>query len=243
MTTLFISDIHIDPERPDITGALLDFLLQEAMHCDALYIIGDLFEAWIGDDDDSPLNQSVIDALRAVTAAGVPLTLMHGNRDFLLGDDFAKQVGGQLIHEDYAMVDLYGSPALIMHGDTLCIDDQDYMAFRSQCRSPQWQAVMLAKPLAERRMIAEQMRQQSKQAMSNKADAIMDVNADEVVKVMQQQQTQLLIHGHTHRPGVHDLEQGQRVVLGDWDEFGWVLRYQPDNRFTLDKFPIASISS
>ena len=237
MTTLFVSDIHIDPARPAITRAFLDFLQREAANCDALYILGDLFEAWIGDDDDSPLNNSIVEALRAISDAGVPLAVMHGNRDFLLGEAFAAQAGCQLLDET-VVVDLYGQPALLMHGDSLCVDDKDYMAFRAQSRHPAWQAGMLAKPLAERRMIAEQMRLQSQQASSNKAESIMDVNADEVIKTMQQHQTPLLIHGHTHRPAIHQLEEGQRVVLGDWETYGWVLRYQTDNSFSLDKFAI-----
>jgi UDP-2,3-diacylglucosamine hydrolase len=241
MTTLFISDLHLDPSRPAVTRAFLQLLTGEARQADALYILGDFFEAWIGDDDDAELNQTIAQAIKALTDSGVPCYLMHGNRDFLIGQQFAAQTGCQLL-SDPSRVELYGKQILLMHGDSLCSDDQEYMAFRAQVRSEPWQQMVLSKSLPERRMLAEQLRATSKDNNSNKAEDIMDVNAAEVVKALETAGTDLLIHGHTHRPAVHTLETShgpaKRVVLGDWLELGWILRYQPDGQYSLDQFAI-----
>lgn len=238
MSTLFISDLHLDPSRPAITLALVDFLAASARKADALYILGDLFEAWIGDDDDADMAQRVVSALRDLTASGVPVYLMHGNRDFLIGQQFCEASGCQLL-ADPAVATLYGRRILLMHGDLLCTDDVRYMEFRAEARSPQWQQAVLSRSLAERRVLAAQLRQDSRQATSNKAEDIMDVNYHEVLRRMDEHKVQLLIHGHTHRPDIHHLDSsGQtytRIVLGDWDQYSWVLEYRPDHEVELIK--------
>ena len=224
--TLFISDLHLDPERPAITALFLDFLASRASGSDALYILGDLFEAWIGDDDTGSLNQAVCDGLKACTVAGTPVFVMRGNRDFLLGSGFAERSASTLL-EDPTRIDLYGSPALLMHGDLLCTDDTEYMAFRKMVRDPGWQRGMLAKPLDERRQMAQAMRASSREQTGGKQESIMDVNSDAVVRLMTENHVQRLIHGHTHRPAIHDMDiaghAAQRIVLGDWYEQGSVL--------------------
>lgn len=226
MTTLFISDLHLDPDRPVITALFLDFLQQRAAGAETLYILGDLFEAWIGDDDDARLGREVAGGLKDLTTQGVPVYLIHGNRDFLVGERFAAASGVHLLPEA-TVIDLYGTPTLIMHGDTLCTDDLTYQAFRAQVRSPQWQAQLLTRPLAERRQIARQLREGSQQATQQKADDITDVNPDEVIRIMREYGVSRLIHGHTHRPAIHNLlidgKPAQRIVLGDWYEQGSVL--------------------
>jgi UDP-2,3-diacylglucosamine hydrolase len=244
MTTLFISDLHLDPSRPAVTRAFLDLLEGDAKQADALYILGDFFEAWIGDDDDAELNQQVSQALKVLTDGGVPCYLMHGNRDFLIGEQFPQQSGCQLI-SDPTVVDLYGKSVLLMHGDSLCTGDQEYIAFRQQVRSPQWQQAVLSRSLEERRIMAQQLRAQSKDSNSNKAEDIMDVTPEEVVQALETANTDLLIHGHTHRPAIHELQtasgEAKRVVLGDWLDFGWVLEYQADNQYQLKKFTIQPV--
>lgn len=238
---LFISDLHLDESRPEHLQALEKLLQQHAGKCDALYVLGDLFETWIGDDDDSVFNLAATAAFRAFSDAGSQLYFMHGNRDFLLGDDFARAAGGELLEEG-TVVDLYGTPTLLMHGDSLCTEDEKYMAFRAQVRNPEWQQMMLAKPLQERRMIAQMMRMQSQQSNANKADNIMDVTPEEVVREMEASGVQQLIHGHTHRPDVHDVPlstgTGQRWVLGDWGDYGWQILITPKAPFALECFPI-----
>jgi len=224
--TLFISDLHLDPERPAITALFLDFLASRALEADAIYILGDLFEAWIGDDDTGSMNQAVCEGLKACALADTPVYVMHGNRDFLLGSGFAERCGCTLL-EDPACIDLYGRPVLLMHGDLLCTDDTEYMAFRKMVRDPVWQQEMLAKPLNERRQMAQAMRANSREQTGGKPESIMDVNSDAVVRLMTENHVQLLIHGHTHRPAIHDMDvaghAAQRIVLGDWYEQGSVL--------------------
>lgn len=219
--TLFISDLHLDPARPAVTAALANFLHQNS-DCDALYILGDIFEAWVGDDDDSPLAREIADLFRGFTAAGPALYLMVGNRDFLLGEDFCASVGATLL-PDPTPINLYGRPTLLLHGDSLCTGDAEYMKFRAMVRSPQWQAELMASPLAERRALAARLRAASKDASSNKAEDIMDVTPSEVDRVMLEADVILMIHGHTHRPGRHQVANGERLVLGDWDTRGWYI--------------------
>lgn len=233
--TRFISDLHLDPARPDITGALAAFLLR-SKDCDTLYILGDLFEAWVGDDDDAPLAAEVAQLFREFTASGPRLYFMQGNRDFLLGDAFCNAVGGQLL-PDPTVIDLYGTPTLLMHGDSLCTGDEEYMAFRATARNPEWQAELLSKPLSERRALAAQLRAASKEANSNKAEDIMDVTPSEVDRVMREAGVSRLIHGHTHRPARHDVALGERIVLGDWDVQGWYIE-ATSSSFELVKFDI-----
>ena len=229
--TLFISDLHLDEGRPQITQLFLDFLQTRASGSDALYILGDLFEAWIGDDDQSTMNTGVCRVLSECAASGTPVFVMHGNRDFLLGEQFARQ-GNCTLLQDPARIDIYGTPTLLMHGDLLCTDDTEYQAFREMVRNPQWQAGFLNKPLEERRAIALEMRALSQQKTGGKAESIMDVNAAAVVNVMTEYRVPRLIHGHTHRPAIHDLlingRPAQRIVLGDWYEQGSVLECRPE---------------
>lgn len=236
MTTLFISDLHLDASRPATLRAFLSFLDGPALRAEALYILGDLFEAWVGDDDDSPLADAVREGLSQLTRH-VPVYLMHGNRDFLIGDDFCLSTNSLLL-ADPTVIDLHGRQALLMHGDTLCTADADYLAFREQVRNPAWQQALLDKPLAERRQIAAQLREGSREASSNKPEDIMDVTAAEVDRVMAEHNIDLLIHGHTHRPATHSVTCGTRMVLGDWDTQGWLIRWDKHGP-ELESFPIA----
>lgn len=232
MATYLISDLHLEESRPDITRAFFDFLKGPAAGAEALYILGDFFEVWIGDDDDAPLAAEVAQQLQEYAAAGTKVFLMHGNRDFLLGEAFARRCGAAL-QADPSLVELAGQPVLLMHGDSLCTLDQEYMAFREQARNPQWQQALLAKPLQERRQIAAQIRAVSKSMNSRKAEDIMDVTPEEVVRVMQDHQVHTLIHGHTHRPARHRLEldgePAERIVLGDWGDLAWCIRADEDS--------------
>jgi UDP-2,3-diacylglucosamine hydrolase len=226
LAILFISDLHLDRGRPAATSLFMAFLEQRASAANALYILGDLFEAWIGDDDDEPLGQQVASALRTLSCRGVPVYLMRGNRDFLLGEAFAAASGARLLPE-MEVIDLYATPTLIMHGDSLCTDDVDYQAFRHRVRSPEWQSQMLALPLSRRREIAEQLRVESEQAIRDKGPLITDVNPEAVVTALQTHGVRRLIHGHTHRSCIHEWQSAgdtfQRIVLGDWYERGSVL--------------------
>lgn len=241
-TTLFISDLHLDARRPAITELFLAFLAGlDPADCANLYILGDLFEAWIGDDSDDAHDLRVQTALRATTDRGIPIFVMHGNRDFLLGDAFAKTTGCILL-ADPTLIELNGAPTLLMHGDTLCTDDVEYQQFRSMVRNPTWQQQLLNKPIAERRAIAANMRETSRQRAGEKSAEIMDVNADAVEAILREFQLPRLIHGHTHRPAVHNLIidgiTTQRIVLGDWYEQGSVLRCDDDG-IQLKALPLA----
>lgn len=222
--TLFIADLHLCQEEPAITAGFLHFLQREAPHCDALYILGDLFEAWIGDDDPNPLHQQIASALRALP---VPVYFIHGNRDFLIGRRFAQACGMTLLPEEQVLT-LYGHRLLIMHGDTLCTDDAGYLRFRAKVHNPWIQRLFLALPLWIRKRIAARMRADSKQANQHKSQTIMDVNQDAVAAAMLRQQVPLLIHGHTHRPAIHTLnlkgETAQRAVLGAWHSRGSMIQ-------------------
>ncbi|PAW37368.1 UDP-2,3-diacylglucosamine diphosphatase [Pantoea vagans] len=222
--TLFIADLHLCQEEPAITAGFLHFLQREAPHCDALYILGDLFEAWIGDDDPNPLHQQIARALRALP---VPVYFIHGNRDFLIGRRFARASGMTLLPEEQVLT-LYGHRLLIMHGDTLCTDDAGYLRFRTKVHNPWIQRLFLTLPLWIRKRIAARMRADSKQANQHKSQTIMDVNQDAVAAAMLRQQVPLLIHGHTHRPAIHTLslkgETAQRAVLGAWHSRGSMIQ-------------------
>lgn len=227
MATLFVSDLHLDDARPHIVEDFERFCAAEARRADALYVLGDLFEAYVGDDDDAALNARIAHALRGVADAGVPVHFMAGNRDFLLGEDYARRCGMGL-REDGTIIDLYGTPTLILHGDVLCTDDTAYMAFRRQVRDPAWQAAFLARPLAERRAFAAQARDASRAHTSQTDMSIMDVNRQAVDRSLRQAAVTRMIHGHTHRPAIHDFvldgKPARRIVLGDWYEQGSVLR-------------------
>lgn len=241
MTTLFISDLHLHESRPAVTQAFYQFLDTRASGAEALYILGDFFDAWIGDDDDVPLNAEVAQHLRQLSDHGTRIYVMHGNRDFLLGESFAKAAGATLI-ADPTLIDLYGQPTLLMHGDTLCTLDTEYQAFRQQVRSSAWQQQILAQPLAARRALAAQIRAQSKSMNSMKAEDIMDVTPEEVVRVMRDAGVRQLIHGHTHRPARHPLAidgmAAERIVLGDWHDSAWCVYADPGG-LELRHWPIA----
>lgn len=239
MTTLFISDLHLDAARPAITSLFLQFLQREAIHADALYILGDLFEAWVGDDDPSDLASQVAQGLHAVATAGVPVYFIRGNRDFLLRDGYAARCGMRIL-PDPAVIDLYGKPTLILHGDLLCTSDQAYQAFRTQTRDPAWQAQFLAQPLAARLAFAAQARAASQAHQGGLKDSdraqfemLTDVTPAEVEATFARYGIDRMIHGHTHRPAVHELDVGgracKRIVLGDWYEQGSVLRVGPQS--------------
>lgn len=225
--TLFISDLHLDPSRPEITRLFVSFLRDQAPKADALYILGDLFEVWLGDDDSSPHNQAIIDALHELTTSGTPVYLMHGNRDFLMGEVFEQRAGGKLLPEP-SVIDLYGTPTLILHGDTLCTDDVAYQEFRSMVRDPQWQQQFLSHPIEERARIAGEVRDENDKEKALKTADIMDVNTDAVIHTFREHNINQIIHGHTHRPAIHDLDvdgnAAKRIVLGDWYTQGSVLR-------------------
>jgi UDP-2,3-diacylglucosamine hydrolase len=238
VTTLFISDLHLDGSRPDITDQFIDFLSREAVHAQALYILGDLFEAWIGDDDPDPDKRRSIAALKSLTKSGVACYLMHGNRDFLLGRRFCKETGAQLLR-DATVVNLYGKRTLLMHGDTLCTDDPAYQRLRRIVRNPLVKLLLRSLSLRQRQRLAEKMRAGSKahiQAMDRSAPDIMDVNDAAVADTFRRYDVRYLVHGHTHRPAVHRLQvdghEATRIVLGDWYEQGSVLRWDA-NTFEL----------
>ncbi len=221
---VFISDLHLAPDAPDISARFHAFIHGLRGRAETLYILGDLFEIWIGDDElDAPFQAGIAATLRALADSGTRIRIMHGNRDFLLGPAFMAACGAEPL-PDPSVIDLFGIPTLLMHGDSLCIDDQPYQDFRRQVRDPAWQRVFLAKPLEERRAIARQYRADSRDAQTGKAMGILDVNPDAVVQAMRDAGCGRMIHGHTHRPARHVLELDgvgrERWVLPDWYETG-----------------------
>ena len=238
MTTLFISDLHLDPSRPAITELFLAFLRDDARDAEALYILGDLFEAWIGDDTPSPAADAVAVALRELTDTGVPVYFIRGNRDFLLGEDYARRAGLRILH-DPSVIELYGRAVLLQHGDLLCTDDTAYQAFRAQTRDPAFIAQFLSQPLAARIAFAQKAREASqarqsemKQGDRAQFETVTDVAPSEVDATFVRHGVDTMIHGHTHRPAIHTLQAGgrdrTRTVLGDWYEQGSVLRVDAD---------------
>jgi len=237
MKLLFISDLHLSRERPAITSLFLHFMQDIAPQAQALYILGDLFEAWLGDDMVLPEYQAAISAIKALGAQGVPVYVMYGNRDFLMRESFEQISGATLIHEPY-IIQLDGQDTLLLHGDTLCTDDVAYQQFRSMVRDPQWQDALLAKTPEQRLALAREYRAMSQTEMAKKDDAIMDVNQQSVLECLRQNKVRHLIHGHTHRPGIHDFEldghPAQRIVLGDWYEHGNYLVCEGDQCQLVD---------
>jgi len=228
--TYFIADLHLTQNRPDITACFLSFLEKDAPKADKLYILGDLFEYWIGDDDKNPFVLEVACALKALSLQNTQIYYIHGNRDFLLGKKYAKACGMQLLPE-IDIIDLYGKPVVILHGDTLCTRDVAYQKFRKKSRSWWWQSIVKNLPLFVRKNIAENYRKQSATATAMKSQEIMDVTESEVISQLELHKSQLMIHGHTHRPNIHSIQanntSAQRIVLGDWYEQGAWLKVTP----------------
>ena len=229
MTTYFISDLHLQASHPELTTGFYRFVEQTITDATDLYILGDFFDAWIGDDEDDSFYLGVIEKLKSYTDNGLRIFFMHGNRDFLVGKIFAEQTGVTLL-DDPTDITLAGKKVRLMHGDSLCTTDTDYMQFRAQVRSPQWQQQVLSLPLAQRRMMAAQMRAQSQSMNSNKAEDIMDVNPIDVAAQFAQNEAKpkidILLHGHTHRPARHQVNESgnERIVLGDWGKTMWYVR-------------------
>lgn len=216
---LFISDLHLSLDKPEITRRFLHFLQHRATQASALYILGDLFDAWIGDDDYTPPNRTIRQQLQQLIATGTQVYLQLGNRDFLVGQRFSQETGVQLLG-DYTVIDLFGTPTILTHGDLLCTDDLPYQAFREKSRSLAWQQNVLSKPLLIRLLAARWYRVRSFFHKRNKNLEIMDVNQDTVIDIMRQYGCLRLIHGHTHRPNVHEFfidgKPAQRFVLAAW---------------------------
>jgi UDP-2,3-diacylglucosamine hydrolase len=235
---LLISDLHLEEGRPDITRAFLGLLAGRARTAESLYILGDFFEAWIGDDAMSPFQRSICQALRALSDSGTKIFLMHGNRDFMIGKAFCKAAGCTLL-KDPSVGNFNGEPVLLMHGDSLCTRDEAYMRMRRYLRHPLTLWVLRHLPLSTRHKLARKLRSESRAQTRMKANDIVDVTPDEVVRVMAESGVQTLIHGHTHRPAVHDVQldgtTAQRIVLGDWDREGWLLRMD-EQGFHLESF-------
>ena len=226
--TLFISDLHLQENHADITNAFLKLLSQCDDSVDSLYILGDLFEAWIGDDDMTPFHHSIFTALKDATSRGLKIKIMRGNRDFLLGKKFEEQTGCALLN-DQEIINLYGTRVLLLHGDTLCTLDTNYQRSRKIMRNRIVQFLFLMLPLSTRRNIAAKMRKESEKYMQTAAKEIMDVSQDEVLKQMRHHQVNFLIHGHTHRPGIseysHDNQAFVRMVLPSWEHHPQVLAW------------------
>lgn len=231
MPLLFISDLHLEAERPEIGGQFKRFLESEGRSADALYILGDLFESWVGDDDPDPHYAQMKEAIRSLVDGNVPVFFMHGNRDFMIGERFADETGVTLL-DDPTTIELTGERVLLSHGDALCTDDTEYQKARIMTRDRAWQAAMLARPLDERLAFAARAREASRIHGASVSDDIMDVNAGAVEDAFRDSTVDVMVHGHTHRPAVHTLEvdgrQVTRIVLGDWYEQGSVLRWDQD---------------
>jgi UDP-2,3-diacylglucosamine hydrolase len=234
--TYFIADLHLAENRPDITACFLSFLKNDAVNAERLYILGDLFEVWFGDDYKTKLTEAVINAIKTLHNSGTEVYFIHGNRDFLLGEPYAKQAHMLLLPEKQ-LIELYGEKILLMHGDTLCTRDVDYQKFRKKSRSWWWQGFMMNLPLWLRKKIADNYREKSKNAQQSKPADIMDVTESEVIKDLEEYKCQLIIHGHTHRPDIHNLvannNTAQRIVLGDWYEQGAWLKVTPTEKTLL----------
>lgn len=239
MPTLFISDLHLEAGRPEIGVQFLDFLSGEARDADTLYILGDLFEVWLGDDDPNPYYAGMKAAIRELVDSGIPVFFMHGNRDFMIGDEFATETGVTIL-QDPELIDLHGEKVLLSHGDALCTDDVEYQRFRAMTRNPEWQAMMLAKTIQERIAHALEARQGSMEHGESLDDEITDVNQGAVEALIRKHGVDILLHGHTHRPAIHEVRLGDRtatrIVLGDWFEQGSVVRWD-ENGPRLETMP------
>ena len=230
--TLFIADLHLEQDRDDISDLFVQFLKTDARQADALYILGDLFEVWFGDDNPCPYPAYIASHIKAVSDSGVPVYYIHGNRDFTIGKRYAK-ASGMILLPEAKVIDLYGHPTLIMHGDSLCTLDIAYQKFRKKSRTWWWKSLMLSLPLSFRQKMARDIRNKSKEKKDEVDLTIMDVTQSEVELQMQNFGVDRLIHGHTHRPAVHEFDingkKHQRIVLGDWYDQGSILTVSPDN--------------
>lgn len=229
--TWFISDLHLDPSQSEIVDLFLKFLIKCHQDVDALYILGDFFETWIGDDDTNEFNLTIIKALHEATQKGLPIYFLHGNRDFLIGKKFLKQTGCTLLDEE-TVIDLYGVRVLLMHGDTLCTLDENYQKARKKLRNPIVQQIFLSLPLKLRRLIATKMRAKSATYTQTTSKHLMDVTQTEVYNKLQKHNSQLIIHGHTHKPGIHS----DRIVLGAWHNTGNGLMWHANGKKYLINF-------
>lgn len=242
LPSLFISDLHLMPERPDVARAFHLFMQNKALEAKSVYILGDFFEYWIGDDAMDSFHLEIAESLLRYIATGRQIFFMPGNRDFLVGKAFCRKTGIIWL-DDPTLITLDSTPILLMHGDSLCTLDASYLRFRRIVRNPFIQKIFSLLPLTLRKTIATQLRSKSRAAGSEKSLTIMDVTSEAVTQSLQEQQSLTLIHGHTHRPAVHDLtlanEHGQRIVLGDWDKNGWYLEYNAGH-FNLEQFPITA---
>jgi len=236
MKPRFVSDIHLSEKRPDLINAFKAFLNESKEACTHLFILGDLFEIWIGDDDDNSFHKDIKTTLSEFVLDGPEVFFMHGNRDFLIGNTFANEVGISIISDPYSL-DINGLKTILSHGDFLCTDDSDYIEFRNNVRSEEWQKDFLAKSIDERNEIANLLRSESKNATSEKSLEITDVSLETVNNFIQENNPDIFIHGHTHRPKIHQHNSTKRVVLGDWDKYGWYLSIE-ENSLNLKEFKI-----
>jgi len=241
MRTLIVSDLHLQAKRPELTSLAISLFEHVASDCDQLFILGDLFEYWIGDDARDNIANELADHLRALTNKSAELFVMHGNRDFLLGENYVNDIGGTLLREDTYITPLAGIPTLLMHGDTLCTDDTQYQFYRRMVRNPDWQADFLAKSVSEREATARMIRSTSK-AHGNRQhrDGIADINEETLVETVSESEVDRVIHGHTHRPAIHSHtingKPVQRMVLGDWHADHAIVAVCDDSRCDLIKW-------
>ena len=234
MKPRFISDIHLSEDSPHLTNAFKVFLNRSKETCTHLFILGDLFEIWIGDDDDNPFIKDIKKALIDFTSNGPKTFFMHGNRDFLISDNFAKETGVTILPDPYTL-EINNQKVILSHGDFLCTDDINYIDFRNQVRDKDWQNNFLKRTIDERKQIAATLRKDSKEATSKKSNEITDVNNQSVEDFINEHQPDLFIHGHTHRPNIHNVGASKRIVLGDWNKYGWYLEIV-NNKYFQKKF-------
>lgn len=243
MANLFVSDLHLSTATPALADLYVGFLRQRVHPGDTLYVLGDLFEAWLGDDAATAEDRRVMDAMRAASDAGAHLFFMHGNRDFLAGEGFEAMTGCRILQEP-TVVSLRGESVLLMHGDSLCTDDHEYMSYKARVRQPAFMKQFLALPIAQRQAIAESFRAESARSTRRKPMEIMDVNPGTVEETMRSVGVHRMIHGHTHRQAIHDFmldgAPAQRIVLGDWHETGCVLTVDEDG-YRLENFTLAEL--
>ena len=234
MNLAFISDLHLSEDTSRLNSAFFNFLSNSNHAFDQLFILGDLFEAWVGDDDDSPFSNDVCQALLKLSKQGTEVFFIHGNRDFLIGENFMQRSGVKILPDPFTF-QFFDLKIALSHGDSFCTDDVDYQNFKKEVRTQEWKADFLAKPLAERKQIAANMRDSSQSLSANKASSIMDINDDAVQIFAKEHGIDFLIHGHTHRPNCHAYDSFERIVLGDWSDYGWIVSLTNDKP-KLEKF-------